>query len=58
MSKKRMVFPMEVQSGSVIVKIYKVENKGRDSFTVSYFALPSRKFTLDRAPGQEDSGLP
>ena len=33
MSKKRMVFPMEVQSGSVIVKIYKVENKGRDSFT-------------------------
>jgi hypothetical protein len=28
MSKKRREFPMEVQSGSVIVKIYKVENKG------------------------------
>lgn len=29
---------MEVKRGSVIVKIYKVENKGRPSFTVSYFA--------------------
>jgi hypothetical protein len=38
MSKKRMVFPMKVQSGSVIVKIYRVENKGRDSFTVSFHA--------------------
>ena len=42
----RMVFPMEVQSGSVIVKIYKVENKGRDSFTVSYFADRKRKLKM------------
>jgi predicted metalloprotease len=41
-----MVFPMEVQSGSVIVKIYKVENKGRDSFTVSYFADGKRKLKM------------
>jgi integrase len=46
MSKKRMVFPMEVQSGSVVVKIYKVENKGRDSFTVSYFADGKRKLKM------------
>ena len=46
MSKKRMVFPMEVQSGSVIVKIYKVENKGRDSLTVSYFADGKRKLKM------------
>ncbi len=46
MSKKRMAFPMEVQSGSVIVKIYKVENKGRDSFTVSYFADGKRKLKM------------
>ena len=38
MSKKRMDFPMEVKQGSVVVKIYRVENKGRDSFTVSYHA--------------------
>ena len=37
---------MEVQSGSVIVKIYKVENKGRDSFTVSYFADGKRKLKM------------
>lgn len=43
MSKNRMEFPMEVKSGSVTVKIYKVENKGRDSFTVSYFADGRRK---------------
>lgn len=46
MSKKRMVFPMEVQSGPVIVKIYKAENKGRDSFTVSYFADGKRKLKM------------
>ena len=34
---------MEVKAGSVIVKIYRVENKGRDSFTVSYFADGRRK---------------
>ena len=33
-----MGFPMEVQSGDLIVKIYQIENKRRDSFTVSYFA--------------------
>jgi len=41
-----MVFPMEVQCGSVIVKIYKVENKGRDSFTVSYFADGKRTLKM------------
>src|SRR5262245_39385656 len=46
MSKKRMVFPMEVQAGSVIVKIYKVENKGRGSFTVSYFADGRRRLKM------------
>lgn len=34
---------MPVKRGSVIVKIYKVANKGRDSFTVSYFADGKRK---------------
>lgn len=34
---------MDVQVGSVIVKSYKVRNKGRDSFTVSYFADGLRK---------------
>ena len=53
MSKKRMSFPMEVQSGSVIVKIYRVRNKaylartkdGKDrlSFMVSYFADGKRR---------------
>jgi site-specific recombinase XerD len=42
MSKKRMDFPMEVKQGSVAVKIYRVENKGRDSFTVSYHANGKR----------------
>ena len=32
----QITFPHEVYCGSVAVKIYKVENKGRDSFTVSY----------------------
>src|SRR6185312_14233430 len=43
MSSKRREFPMEIKSGSVIVKLYRVENKGRDSFTVSYFADGKRK---------------
>lgn len=34
---------MEVKQGSVIVKIYRVENKGRDSFTVSYHADGKRR---------------
>lgn len=46
MRKPRMVFPMEIQSGSVIVRIYKVENKGRPSFTVSYFADGKRKLKM------------
>ena len=37
-AQKHMGFPMEVQSGDLIVKIYQIENKRRDSFTVSYFA--------------------
>jgi hypothetical protein len=37
---------MEVQCGSIIVKIYKVENKGRDSFTVSYFADGKRNLKM------------
>ena len=35
MSKKRMVFPLGIRVGSVGVKIYQVENKGRDWFTVA-----------------------
>src|SRR5215831_12223166 len=52
MKKKRMSFPMEVSSGSVTVKIYRVQNKvyrsksgsgrrvesRRFGYTVSYFA--------------------
>ncbi len=57
MSKKRMSFPMEVQTGSVIVKIYRVRNKAyrvtawdnsteerdRFSFMVSFFADGKRR---------------
>ena len=46
MSKKRMDFSMEVKQGSVVVKIYRVENKGRDSFTVSYHADGKRKLRI------------
>ncbi len=46
MSKKRMDFPMEVKQGSVTVKIYRVENKGRDSFTVSYHAAGKRNLKM------------
>lgn len=46
MSKKRMDFPMEVKQGSVAVKIYRVENKGRDSFTVSYHANGKRTLKM------------
>ena len=38
-----MDFPMEVKQGSVVVKIYRVENKGRDSFTVSFHADGKRR---------------
>ena len=57
MSKKRPTFPMEIQSGSVTVKIYRVRNKSyratakegesdgpdRFSFMVSYFADRKRR---------------
>lgn len=36
-------WPLEVQSGSVIVKIYRITNKGRRSFMVSYFSEGKRK---------------
>src|SRR5688500_14665214 len=41
--KEQEEFPMEVKSGSVLVKIYKVENKERESFMVSYFVGTQRK---------------
>ena len=42
MSKKRPTFPMEVKSGSVAVKIYRVQNKGATRYTVSNFASGKR----------------
>jgi hypothetical protein len=36
MSQKTSEFPPLVKEGSVVVKIYKVRNKARDRFTVSY----------------------
>ena len=35
-------WPKIIRNGLVIVKIYRVENKGRDSFTVSYHAAGKR----------------
>src|SRR5476651_1378757 len=35
-------WPKIIRNGSVIVKIYRVENKGRDSFTLSYHAAGKR----------------
>ncbi len=46
MSKRRMQFPMDVRTGSVTVKIYKVQNKGRDSFTISYSSEGKRKLKM------------
>ena len=46
MKKRKSNFPLEVKDGSVIVKIYKVENKGRVSYTVSYFADGKRKIKM------------
>jgi site-specific recombinase XerD len=46
MSSKRMVFPMVVKQGSVSVKIYDVENKGRLSYTVSYHADGKRRLKM------------
>lgn len=42
MSKKRPTFPLSVQKGCVTVKIYRVQNKGRTAYTVSYFANGKR----------------
>ena len=39
-------WPKEVKSGSVIVKIYKVQNKGRTSFMVSHFTGGKRKLKM------------
>ena len=36
-------WPLVVPSGSVRVKIYRITNKGRRSFMVSYFAEGKRK---------------
>jgi integrase len=46
MSKKCVEFPMIVKQGSVAVKIYRVKNKGRESFTVSYHADGKRKLKM------------
>ena len=41
-----MQFPMVVRSGSVTIKIYRVQNKGRDSFTISYFSEGKRRLKM------------
>ncbi len=46
MPRPRTAFPVEVKSGSAVVKIYKVRNKGRDSFTLSYFADGRRRLKM------------
>lgn len=39
-------FPLLIQTGSVVVKIYKVTNKGRDSYTISYITHGKRKLKM------------
>ncbi|MGZ4973442.1 MAG: tyrosine-type recombinase/integrase [Limisphaerales bacterium] len=39
-------FPLLIQTGSVVVKIYKVANKGRDSYTLSYVTHGKRKLKM------------
>jgi site-specific recombinase XerD len=46
MARKRMDFPMEVKQGSVTVRIYRVENRRRASFTVSYHADGKRHLKM------------
>lgn len=46
MSKKRMEFPMLVQVGSVAVRIYKVNNRGHQRYTLSYFADGKRRLKM------------
>ncbi len=41
-SSKSPAWPKIIRNGSVLVKIYRVENKGRDSFTLSYHAAGKR----------------
>ena len=48
-------WPQSVRCGSVLVKIYRVKNKGRSSFSVSHFANGQRrlKMFVDYAEAQE-----
>jgi integrase len=39
-------FPICIRSGSITVKIYRVENKGRTAFSISYFANGKRKMKM------------
>ena len=39
-------WPKIIRNGSVIVKIYRVENKGRESFTLSHHAAGKRVFKM------------
>ena len=39
-------FPYTVKSGSVLVKIYQISNKGRVSYSISYFADGKRKLKM------------
>ena len=41
-SAKAPEWPKIIRNGSVILKIYRVENKGRESFTLSYHASGKR----------------
>jgi integrase len=57
MSAPRRVFPMEVKRGSVRVKIYRVTNKQRTSFTVSWFGEGRRQLKMfaDLEEAQEEA---
>lgn len=57
MSAPRRVFPMEVKRGSVRVKIYRVTNKQRTSFTVSWFGEGRRQLKMfaDLEQAQEEA---
>ena len=46
MSKKRLKFPLAIRCGSVSVTIYKVQNRGRPSYTLSYFAEGKRQLKM------------
>ena len=58
MSRRPRVFPLEVRSGSVVVKIYRVQNKGRPSFMVSHHADGRRyqKMFAKFAEARADAG--